>query len=327
MAVNLRLILRRLGWFVPIVLATAFICYLPTGVVYDTVEERGYQTIVSSPRFSLAAFWEGYSGYLSRLLRGDLGESIYLARPVTSIIAEAFPRSLLLLGTAVGIAALVGISLGLFGASKPGQRESIPLLLLASLGVSLPSFLLAILAQLFAARLTRLTGHRVLPIVGFGLDRHLIMPAIVTSLWPITYVARATSVAMSDIWRQDYIRTARAKGLRETYILYRHALKNAAIPIVAALARAFKFSVSTLVIVEYLFHWPGVAFHLLKAVLRRPSSLYTPAGRACGLIAIDAPLAVGLTLSLVFTLFILDLVVDLTIRQLDPRLRKEGRRA
>ena len=234
--------------------------------------------------------------YLGQVVRGTQAD--------LSRVADAAAKSLPLLGLALTLAALVGIPLGIGAALARHGHLSPSLTLLTVAGVATPSFFLACLLRLGEIAIYRRTGWQVLPVAGFGWDRHAIMPALVLAARPIAQVARVGFVALADVLEADYVRTARAKGLARPAILVRHALRNAAVPILTALGTSLRFALSTLPVVEYLFNWPGLGYRLLAATIRSP----------------EPGLAAGLTLTLALFFVATNTGLEGLSRMADPRL-------
>jgi peptide/nickel transport system permease protein len=184
------------------------------------------------------------------------------------LLVDAYWKSMVLVFLAVGIAAAAGIAVGVAAAASRRVRVRGVLLAATTLTVSLPSFLVAIVLILGGAELTARYGVRLWPAFGFGIDDHLIVPVIVLAARPFAQIASFAYVATEDVLGLDYVRTARAKGLAESAILVRHALGNAAVPIIGAVATGLSIALSTLPVVEVFFSWPGLGFALLQAVRR-----------------------------------------------------------
>jgi peptide/nickel transport system permease protein len=218
--------------------------------------------------------WEGTSDYFTSLASGSLGEASSTSilggqrRAMGELLLDAYWKSMVLVFLAVGIATLAGILVGVLAAASRRPRVRAALLTATTLTVSLPSFLVAILLILGGAELNARTGVRLWPTFGFGIDNHLIVPVIVLALRPFAQIANFAYVATEDVLTLDYIRTARAKGLAESIIVARHALGNAAVPIIGAVASGLSIALSTLPVVEVFFTWPGLGFALLQAVRR-----------------------------------------------------------
>ena len=218
--------------------------------------------------------WEGTQDYFGSLAAGSLGEATSTSilggqrRAMGELLLDAYPKSMALVGLAMLAGAGIGIVLGVLAAAARSVRTRGSLLTFATLLISIPSFLLAIALVLFGSEVTARTGVRLWPSFGFGWDGHLILPVIVLAARPLAQIANIAYVATDDVLRLDFIRTARAKGLVESVIVSRHALGNAAVPIIGAVATGLSIALSTLPVVEVLFSWPGLGFALLQAVRR-----------------------------------------------------------
>ena len=237
--------------------------------------------------------WEGTSDYFTSLASGSLGEATSTSilggqrRAMGDLLLDAYSKSMVLVILAVGLAAAAGIAVGvLAAASRRGVVRRI-LLTFTTLTVSLPSFLVAIGLILGGAELTARSGIRLWPTFGFGIDDHLIVPVLVLAARPFAQIASFAYVATDDVLKLDYIRTARAKGLVESVILARHALGNAAVPIIAAVAAGLSIALSTLPVVEVFFSWPGLGFALLQAIRRFDAAT---AGTLLGALAVTIAL-------------------------------------
>jgi len=218
--------------------------------------------------------WEGTSDYFTSLATGSLGEASSTSilggdrRAMGQLLVDAYTKSMVLVLLAVGLATAGGILVGVLAAASRRSRVRAVLLTFTTLAVSIPSFLLAILLILGGAELNARYGIRLWPTFGYGLDDHLIVPVLVLAARPFAQIANFAYVATEDVLRLDYIRTARAKGLVESVILGRHALGNAAVPIIGAVATGLSIALSTLPVVEVFFSWPGLGFALLQAIRR-----------------------------------------------------------
>jgi peptide/nickel transport system permease protein len=218
--------------------------------------------------------WEGTSDYFTNLASGSLGEATSTSilggdrRAMGQLLVDAYTKSMVLVLLAVGLAAAGGILVGVLAAASRRSRVRAALLAFTTLTVSIPSFLLAILLILGGAEINARYGIRLWPTFGYGLDDHLIVPVLVLAARPFAQIANFAYVATEDVLKLDYIRTARAKGLVESVILARHALGNAAVPIIGAVATGLSIALSTLPVVEVFFSWPGLGFALLQAIRR-----------------------------------------------------------
>lgn len=218
--------------------------------------------------------WEGTADYFTSLASGSLGEATSTSilggerRAMGDLLLDAYPKSIALVGLAVGAATVLGVAVGVLAAAGRGVRPRGALLAATTLAISIPSFLIAILLVLLGAEVTARTGVRLWPSFGFGWDDHLLLPVAVLAARPFAQIANFAFVATDEVLQLDYIRTARAKGLAESVILGRHALANAAIPIVGAVETGLTIALSTLPVVEVFFAWPGLGFALLQAIRR-----------------------------------------------------------
>ncbi len=245
--------------------------------------------------------------YVERLLQGDMGMTTagsitMIPRPVTEVIRELLPRSLALLGSSLLFASLVGITLGIRSALNRSQR-SLGILILTTIGISIPSFFAAFLLQWAVISITRKLGHHVLPVGGFGWDAHIILPMLVLAARPVAQITRMTFVSIRQVMSQDYVRTAYSKGVHRYQILAVHIIRNSAIPILTTIGVSLRFALSSLPVVELYFGWFGVGVALLKGIAQQ-----------------DTNLVIGLTLCLGIVFILVNLLLELGYRFIDPRL-------
>ena len=249
--------------------------------------------------------------HLGRLFSGDLGLSLQgtVARgrqlPVIEALPLAVSRSSGLLGVTFLLSIVIGVPLGVIAAIRRHKRGSLWILILSFIGISTPSFFAALGLQIAAIQYTRTVGQSLLPVGGFGWDKHLILPMLVLSARPVAQITRITFVALSDILNQDYVRVARSKGLRSSTILLVHALKNAAVPILTTIAVSLRFSLSSLPVVEIYFGWGGMGEVLLRAMFLR-----------------DTDMTVALLLALGLIFITINLLLEASYAIIDPRLRE-----
>lgn len=244
--------------------------------------------------------WKQYVDYLHNLLRFDLGPSFkYEDLTVNDIIRQGFPVSAELGVLALLFALAVGIPTGLISALRQYSFSDYFSMLWALLGVSIPSFLLATLfIYLFGLRL------HVLPAGGWGTPAHLLLPAVALGMYPTAFIARLTRSSMLEVIRQDYVRTARAKGLAEITVTYRHALKNAVIPVVTYLGPLTAAVLTGSFVVERIFAIPGLGRHFVTSIYNR-----------------DYTMILGTTVFYSVFLVAMNLVVDVAYGFIDPRIR------
>ena len=223
--------------------------------------------------------------------------------PALGMILRTFGRSAGLLLVALGLATLAGVALGMAMALSRRKISALAMLGLSILGVSTPSFLLAMALWIINIQVHRRFAITVLPPTGFGWDQHLVMPALVLAARPLAQIAQVTYVAMSEVLTQDYIRTADAKGLSERLVVIRHAVPNVLVPVLTTLGTSLRFSLASLPVVEYFFVWPGVGLVLLEAIGRGMTSLVT-----------------DLIVSLGLFFLLINLLLEVVYPLLDPRL-------
>jgi peptide/nickel transport system permease protein len=259
-----------------------------------------------------------YGWWLRGIVTLDFGNSFIDHRPVTERIAERLPNTLILNVVAFLIAALIGVPLGLWSAARSGQRIERASAVTTFLLYSLPSFWVALLLmELFAVRLN------VLPLFGMTSDeyldlnlamkladraKHLLLPVLTLAYTQLAVLARFSKSAVTEVIRQDYVTAARAKGVTSTAVLWRHAFRNALIPLITLLGLTLPYLISGSVIVEQIFQWDGVGRLYLEAILTR-----------------DYPTVLGLSVATAVATLIASLIADLLYAAADPRIRLETR--
>ena len=241
-----------------------------------------------------------YYDYLKGLLRGDLGPSFTSeGRTVNDIIAEGFPVSATLGLVAVGIALLVGIPAGVISALYRNRWQDNIAMLLATIFVSVPNFILASLFMLvFALKL------RWFPAAMWGEPSQVVLPSIALTGFPTAFISRLTRSSMVEVMEQDYIRTARAKGLSRIAVVIRHALKNSLIPVVTYLGPLLAAIMTGSFVVENIFAIPGLGSYFVTSIYNR-----------------DYTVILGVTVFYSALLVLLNFLVDLTYVFIDPRIR------
>jgi peptide/nickel transport system permease protein len=252
---------------------------------------------------------EQYFIWLGNLLQGDLGRSYALNRPVLDEVLERFSATLILASTALALCTVFGLLAGIVSAVRQFGWADRIVTLFVLVGISIPSFFLALLLILFfAVRLQVLPASGMYAIYGGGdlpdLLHHLILPAVTLAVVATGVVARLTRTAMLEVLRQDYIRTARAKGLGERKVIYRHALKAAMVSIVPVVGLQAGFVLGGAVYIETVFQWPGIGAMLVKAISTR-----------------DILLVQGGVLFVAAAYVFVNLIADVVQATLDPRLK------
>jgi peptide/nickel transport system permease protein len=240
-----------------------------------------------------------YVQFVGGALRGDLGQSVRFRRPVVDLLRESFPATLELALAATVIALILAVPAGIYAAvHRDGVLDRL-LMAGALIGQAMPIFWLGImLITLFSVKLGWL------PTSGRGSLAQLIMPSVTLSTYVMALLARLTRSNMLDVLREQYVRTARAKGLRETVIVHKHALMSAALPIVTVLGLQVGALLSGAVVTETVFNWPGIGTLALRAIQQR-----------------DYPVVQGVVLVSAALFVLINGMVDLAYRYLDPRVR------
>jgi ABC-type dipeptide/oligopeptide/nickel transport system permease component len=242
-----------------------------------------------------------FGHYVSRVAVGDLGRSYITNRPITQDIRERFPKTLQLAGAAMLLATVLGITLGVLSARRPGGFADRFALGLAYLGISFPVYWVGLLLiLLFAVTL------RWLPPSGYGSLRFLVLPALTLGMRSIAFLARMTRSAMMEALNADFVRTARAKGLGEWVVTIKHALRNALIPIITVLGLDFGAYLTGSILTETIFSWPGIGRYVVNAISRR-----------------DLPAIQGAVLFLSTVFVLVNLLTDLAYAKADPRVSYE----
>lgn len=271
----------------------------PVRIMYGSFQTTPEELEAIRVRLGLdQPIWKQYLLYLDRLAHGDLGRSIVGDQPVLDILMSRFPATLALTIASLFIAVIVGMTLGFIAAYKRGTWIDASAMIVAIVGVSMPHFWLGLLL-LFLFALTL----QWLPVAGGGWGS-LILPALTLGLANAAVLARMTRSAMIDIFDQDFVRTARAKGLPKTLVLYRHALRSGLVPIVAMLGLLFAYLMGGAIVVENVFAWNGVGRLAIEAVFAR-----------------DYPLIQGFILFFATVVALASVVVDVAYGFLDPRIR------
>ncbi len=243
--------------------------------------------------------------YLKNLLKGDFGVSLKMQknRAVTSIIAEMFPISARIGAMALTWAVLVGVPLGCLAAFKRGKFTDSVLRVICTLGISMPSFVVAsVLLVTFAGGLAVLKIFSTIfdPALGW---RSYVLPCFSLGFYPMCYTARQTRSAMLDSLNQEYIKTARAKGLKNFKIIFKHALRNALIPVITYLGPQVAFTLCGGFVVESVFSIPGLGRYFVQSIQNR-----------------DYPVIMGTTIFLATFIILMNVVVDLLYKVADPRI-------
>lgn len=243
-----------------------------------------------------------FKNYVVHLVQGDLGVSLkQRGRTVDQIIGTKFPVSAKVGGIAVALALAVGIPLGSIAALHRGKWTDKAISVVSTVGIAIPSFVIAtLLVMLLAIRL------KLLPTFGLTTPATYIMPVISLALYPTSYISRLMRSSMLDVLGQDYMRTARAKGLSPFVTLFKHALRNAILPVVTYLGPMLAYTLTGSFIIERIFVIPGLGNEFIKSILDR-----------------DYPLVMGTTIFLASLLVSMNVIVDIVYKFVDPRIKYE----
>jgi peptide/nickel transport system permease protein len=240
-----------------------------------------------------------FVSFVANAVRGDLGRSFVTRRPVSEEIARRYPRTFVLAVASVAFAVVLGLSLGVVAALRPYSIVDNLSMLVALVGVSLPGFWLALmLIYLFSVQL------RWLPTLGLEGPQHLILPMVATGTYSLALLARMTRAGMIEVLGNEYVRTARAKGLGEDTVVLRHALKNALMPLVTIAGLSFGFQLGGTVITETIFSIDGIGRMIVAGILSR-----------------DMPIVQSGILVLAANFIAITLVLDVLYAYVDPRIR------
>lgn len=305
----LAFVLRRMAALVAVlfcvVTITFFLIRVSPGGPFDA--ERKLPPAIEKQllaRYKLdGTLWEQYSGYLSDLLRGDLRMSTkYRNRTVVEILAQTLPVTVTLGAAAFLLAVVAGVVLGVTAAASKGTWKDAAAMLFALSAISLPSFIIGpLLVLVFALWLGWL------PVGGWGTLPALILPALTLAAPYVAYIARLLRGSMIETLGQDFIRTARAKGLRERVVLYKHGLRVAILPVVSFLGPLAAHLLTGSIVVETIFHIPGAGGFFVNSILNR-----------------DGFLLGGVVIVYCTLLVVFNLIVDVLYTMLDRRIRLDG---
>jgi peptide/nickel transport system permease protein/oligopeptide transport system permease protein len=303
----LSFVARRLLLAIPTLFGVLIVVFLllyiaPGDPVLEMVGERADAETIARLRAELRLddpVPVQFAHYIGGVLTGDLGTSYITGRPIARDIIERFPKTLQLATAAMLLAAALGITIGVLSSRRPGSAFDRLAMGGAYLGISFPVYWVGlILILVFAVAL------RWLPPSGFGRLEYLVLPALALGTRSIAFLARMTRSAMLEVLGSDFVRTARAKGLRERVVLARHALRNALIPIITVLGLDFGYYLTGSILTETIFSWPGIGRYVVNAIARR-----------------DLPAIQGSVLFLSVVFVLVNLITDLLYAKADPRVR------
>jgi len=308
-------VLQRLLIAIPSLLIASLIVFvlprlIPGDVVQLMLEEKAYGKDLDDLRAKLGLdrpIPVQYAAWIGKIARGDFGESLWTRRPVVGELARRLPVTLTLGGMAIAVAILIGIPIGILSAVRQDGVLDFFGRSAAVLGLSIPGFVQAIVVILLPAIWWGWT-----PLVRFvevskdpaGYLLQFLLPAIILGIASAAGIMRLTRGMLLEVLRQDYVRTAWAKGLRERVVVLKHSLKNAIIPVVTVLGLQVAQIAGGAVIIETIFGLPGMGQFLVDAIVQR-----------------DYPVIQGINLLIVIVIVMVNLLVDLTYAAIDPRIR------
>ncbi len=315
---NLRIFLQRLLQLIPVLFGVSVITFsiihlAPGDPVLLLAGSEATMEEVAEIRHDMGLdrpLPVQYITWLGKVLRGDLGESFFSNRPVMDLILERFPATIILTIAAMAFAIIVGVSLGLVASLRRDTVLDRATMVGSVMGWSMPPFWIGlVLIILFAVKLRWLPTGGMFSISSMNptvpdVAKHLILPAFTLGVRHMSYVARLTRSSMLEVLGEDYVRTARAKGLVERVVVMRHALRNALIPVVTVAGVSAGRLLGGAVVVETVFGWPGLGRLTVTGILER-----------------DFPLVQGSVLFIAVIFVLVNFVVDMLYAWIDPRIR------
>lgn len=302
---------RALGlvavWFIAVLLTFIAVQFVPgdpiLGLLSDQAGDEVLEARLRADYGLDRPLWVQFFDYLGNIANGTFGLSFRFAgTPVIDVIADGLAISPVLALVSIFIAVPLGVFLGVFAAVRQNSWADTAVILVLVTGISIPNFAMAaFLVYLFAIKLG------IVPVAGWGSLEQMVLPITILVIPPTAYIARLTRTYMLEVLQQDYMRTARAKGLRERLVIYRHALRNTLVPLLTTIGIIFGGLLSGTFVVETIFNIPGLGRMAIQSIFAR-----------------DYP--VTMSIVLLFTVFysLINLVVDLLYAALDPRIRLDG---
>jgi peptide/nickel transport system permease protein len=303
----LTLIARRIAASVLILLGVAAIAFvllylLPADPAVQLAGRSATAQTVANIRHELGLdqpLAVQFLGYITHLVQGDLGRSYTQKTEVITLIMARLPATLILMAAGIAVEVTLGLIFGIAAAINRGGAVDRLIMTMSFVGVSAPQFVVALLLlYLFAATLGWF------PMSGFGSVSHVVLPAVTLGVLGAGWYARMVRSAMVDVLNQDYVRTARAKGISERRVILRHAVPNALLPIIAMIGIDIGQFMSGVVVVESVYGWPGIGQLVWQAIQQ-----------------VDIPIIMGVTLVSAFAIVLGNLIADLIAPLIDPRIR------
>jgi peptide/nickel transport system permease protein len=303
-------VIRRVAILIPLLLGITLTTFaltkaLPGDPVYTMVGERSSPEIIAKIRAQIGSdkgVIRQYAGYVSLLLRGEMGRSFYTNRRVFDDILVKFPNTLKLAAGAMVVSVTVGMIFGVWAALRKDSFTDNAISWLSLTGLSVPVFWSGLVLMLFFSFKMRL-----LPPSGTGGVRYLILPSVTLALPALATLVRITRVSVIDVMDMPFVRTARAKGIKEVRVIGIHILKNALIPIITVIGLDFGSYLSGAVLTETIFSWDGIGRFTMEGIVKR-----------------DYPVVMGCIIISTVAFVLINLFVDIIYHFLDPRVRLNG---
>jgi len=306
-----KFILRRLGLLIPVIVGVMFVIFTLTYITDGCpatlmLGDQAPPEDIAALRVDLGLedpFFVQFGRYIVNVAQLDFGTSFTSRRPVFDEIIARFPTTLHLAFMSIILAVLLGVPLGILSATKQYTIFDNGATIIGLLGVSIPTFWLGLMfILLFSVQLGWL------PAAGFGTPMHWILPSFTIALMSMAIIMRMTRSSMLEVIRQDYIRTARAKGQKESKIIFKHALKNALIPVITVIGLQFGMLLGGAILTEAIYAIPGLGRFMVDAIARR-----------------DFPVIQGGVLLIALSFSFVNLLVDILYSYVDPRIRSQYR--
>lgn len=285
-----------------IITLTFFIMHAIPGSIYTT-DKTLPPAIVKNIKAKYGldkSLMEQYVIQLKNIARVDFGMSMrHEGRRVNDIISQHFPKSATLGIFAIGLCLIIGVPLGIISALKRDKWQDSTSMVIATIGVTVPSFVVATLTQYFIS-----VKLKWLPVMGFSSFKHAILPAIALSFFPLAFIARLVRSSMIEVLEQDYIRTAKAKGLSKIAVIYKHAFKNSVMPVVTYMGPLIASVLTGSFVIEKIFNIPGLGRYYVESIANR-----------------DYTTMMGVTVFFAAFLIFMNFVVDIIYVLIDPRIK------
>lgn len=302
-------LIRRLFYLFPVVIGVTLITFLlflvvpgdPVRLALGQHPNPELQKRIEHELGMDLPWYARYGRFLGKAVTGDLGNSIRTGEPVAKIIGDRLPATVKLAVAAMIFALLIGIPAGIISATKQYSFWDNTYMTLSLVGVSMPVFVLGLIFMLLFVSVLK-----IVPGSGYGDGKliYLLMPTLTLGTIPMAMISRMTRSALLEVMKSDYIRTARSKGLSERVVVYKHAFRNALIPIVTVIGNYFAGLFAGAIITEYVFNWPGIGSATINAITQR-----------------DYPVVMGIVLFIAAIFVISNLIVDITYALIDPRVK------